>query len=190
MRWTLLLPLALTGTLFSGLARADCAGPGDCFCARTSSTAAQVVGSVQLVVPEGDAQRVTLQVESVHGQSSLQPGDTFQVTLWYELPLGTRVLTEQGAAGAGVYGAVELGANGKMTCSGFTTTDLTVDQVIAARRSEECYTALFETGARFDSAPCNDVVTSPFGCSATGAAGGVWWALGLMGLGVLRRRRG
>lgn len=191
MRCFLTSALTLAAVVAGAPAYADCAGPSDCFCSRTSSVAVQVVATVRSSDRGDDPSTAELLVESVHGQASFQAGDTLTVQTWQPLEVGARVLVEATDGQVASYGIVVERDDGGVECSGFSSADLNLSDIIEVRGAEECYSALYDKGAQYEAAPCDDVVTGPFGCSSAGGATGVGWlALGLLALGVRARVRG
>lgn len=192
MRRLLFLSLLAIGLLGASSARADCIGPYECFCT-TSSTGPLAVVQVLIADRRDDQTTATVQVESVHGTaaSPWRAGDQPTVVLWQPLEVGDRVLVEPDDAGSiNTFNLVEERADGSLACSGFTSPDLTLSELITARLSESCYEALDGMNVTFESPPCNDVVEgSPFDCTSVPGPEGALW-LGAVGLlfGVRRRR--
>lgn len=186
-------PLILAATFVGGAARADCIGPFDCLCARTSSTAPVVVATVLLVEDHGDVATVDLRVDAVHGSSTdagLGPDDTVQVDTVQELRVGERVVVAVGQPGVITpWSIVHERSDGSIACDGFSSSDLTLTDVIEVRQAEDCYSAISKKNATYEFPECNDTVSGPFGCSSAGAPALSWALLGLLGLGVARRHR-
>lgn len=183
----------LVGLCAAPAAWADCIGPGECFCARTSSTGPFAVALVRSTARQDGQTLAELELESVHGtaQTTWTAGARVDAAVWQELEVGVRVVVEPADQGAGVnaFSLVQERADGSVACSGFSSEDLTVTDVLESRLAEDCYSAIYAGSPTFDSPPCNDVVTGPFNCRAgPGAQDGVWAAVVVVGF-KLRRRR-
>ena len=176
MRWLLVCPLALAALSVATPAVADCIGPFDCFCTWNSTTTPNVVAVVTSVERRGDQSVAQLEVESVHAAdpsaTAVRPGDGLTVAVWQDLKVGDRVLAELvDAGGVSSYNLVRERDDGSVECGGFSSPDLTITDLIEVRLSEDCYAALQAQGATFESPPCNDVVSGPFGCTNTWRCG-------------------
>ncbi len=172
---------------------ADCGGPHTCYCGQVMATAALAT----VLEFDEDAQTATYRVDTIfrpEGVSGVWPsvGQELIGITWggEQLERSERVVLSLNPFNKTVSSNVVVKLeDGRLSCSGFSATGISMEQVAQMRTRQECVTDIGQTGVEFEYPDCQDSY-SPFGCtSIPGKAGGLWMLLILLGLGVQKLRR-